>query len=196
MKITQRLDNARLAEALADRGLCEPQALREALQLSGRGNAPFAESIVAANLVTDWELGRVVAELYNLPFLPVEFCEPDSRALQGLDIAFLAEHGIVPLGRFGTVLTIVMPGMVSAEVVAALQIPGTELTVLPVVGTVSGNRRWIEMNLTPKLQATLSTVIDGAQEALANPEWGNLFDAADAAVNLELTPPEDGAELA
>lgn len=197
MKLNQRLDYQRLADALIDRGLCESQALREAMQLSGRGNPSFVEAIVAANLVGDWELCKVAAEIYNLPFLPIELCSPDSRALEGLDVAYLVEHGLVPMGRFGNVLTVSMPGLVVAEVLSGIPIAEGELTVLPVVGSVQSNRRWIDQNLAPKLQASMPTVASMTQPdaMMTGPEWGNIFDAADAAVLLDLHTgqPDHGA---
>jgi len=197
LKLHQRLDYQRLSDALVDRGMCEVQALREAMQLSGHGTASFVESIVNANLVGDWELGKVVAEIYNLPFLPLELCSPDPRALDGLDGAYLAEHGLVPLGRFGGVLTVAMPGLVTAEVLSGIPIAEGELTILPVVGSVQSNRRWIEQNLVPKLHKALPAAAAAAQAGavLSNPEWSNLFDAADAAVlfDLHTGQPDQGA---
>ncbi|MBL8863623.1 MAG: hypothetical protein JNK02_16655 [Planctomycetes bacterium] len=186
MKLHQRLDYQRLSEALINRGLCESQALREALQLSGRGNPSFVEAIVNANLVGDWEVGKLVAEIYHLAFLPIDVCNPDPRALEGLDISYLAEHGLVPMGRFGTVLTVSMPGLVLAEVLAGIPVAEGEITVLPVVGSVQGNRRWIEQNITPKLRAALPIAAAQAGAAMSNPEWGNIFDAGDAAVHFDL----------
>ncbi len=197
LKLHQRLDYQRLADALIDRGLCEAQALREAMQLSGHGNPSFVEAIVAANLVGDWEVGKVVAEIYNLPFLPIELCNPDSRALEGLDLAYLAEHGLVPLGRFGTLVTVAMPGLVRAEVLSGIPIAEGELTVLPVVGSVQSNRRWIDLNLIPKLRAAMPKMaaVDPSTGMMANPEWGNIFDAGDAAVHFDLHTgsPDQGA---
>ncbi len=197
MKLHQRLDYHRLSDALIERGLCEAQALREAMQLSGHGNPSFVEAIVSANLVGDWEVAKVVAEIYNLPFLPVELCSPDSRALEGLDLAYLAEHGLVPMGRFGSVLTVVMPGLVLAEVLGGIPIAEGELTVLPVVGSVQSNRRWIDVNLMPKLRAALPKMAgpNASDGMMSNPEWGNIFDAGDAAVQFDLNPgsPDHGA---
>lgn len=191
VKTNQRLDYARLAEVLAERGMCELQALREALQLSGRGQSPFAEAIVNASLVADWELSRVVCELYNLPFLPVDLVEADPNARKGINLAFLIEHGLVPIGRYGQLLTIAMPGMVPAEVLGLLA-ADTDLYILPVVGTVQSNRRWIERHLQAELAAALPTVVKEEAQQIAN-EWGNIFDQADAAVLLDLKPlPSDG----
>lgn len=189
MKHNQRLEYGRLAEVLAERGMCEPQALREALQFSGRGNAPFPEALVGANLVADWELSRVVCELYNLPFLPVDFVEPDPKAREGIDPQFLVDHGLVPLGRFGQVLTVVMPAIVPADVLGQLKAE-TELEILPVVGTVRTNRAWLERNLTIAPPAPLPA---GAAAEDRGPEsaWSSIFDAGDAAVLLDLQPPSN-----
>jgi hypothetical protein len=193
VKHNQRLEYARLAEVLAERGMCEMQALREALQFSGRGHAPFAEALVNASLVADWELSRVVSELYNMPFLTVEVCEADPNARKGINAAFLIEHGLVPLSRFGQVLTVAMPGMVPAEVLAGLAAE-TDLYVLPVVGTVLTNRRWIEKHLQSELASALPAQ-PPATVTQEEGEWGNIFDQADAAVLLDLKPlPNDNNE--
>jgi len=186
VKNNQRLEYARLSEVLAERGMCDPQALREALQFSTRGNAPFAEAVVSASLVSDWELSRVVCEIYNMPFVTVEMYEPDMTARKGLNTAFLIEHGLVPLGRFGQLLTVVMPGMVPADVLALLAAE-SDLTVLPVVGTVQTNRRWIERHLHQEIAAVLPTITPQDTAQSAN-EWGDIFDQADAAVLLNLIP--------
>jgi hypothetical protein len=186
VKTNQRLEYARLSEVLAERGMCDPQALREALQFSARGSAPFAEAVVSANLVSDWELSRVVCEIYNMPFITVDLYDPDPAARKGLNAAFLIEHGLVPLARFGQLLTVAMPGMVPADVLALLAAE-TDLTVLPVVGTVQTNRRWIEHNLHKELASVLPSITQQDTMQTAN-EWGEIFDQADAAVLLTLKP--------
>jgi hypothetical protein len=72
VKSNQRLEYGQLAKVMAERGMVEPQALQEALDCSTKGGVPFAEALVSANLVADWELSRVVCALYNLPFLTVD----------------------------------------------------------------------------------------------------------------------------
>ncbi len=173
--------------------MCEMQALREALQFSGRGHAPFAEALVNASLVSDWELSRVVCELYNLPFLTVDVYEADPNARKGIDAAFLIEHGLVPLGRHGQLLTVAMPGMVPAEVLGMLA-ADTDLYIVPVVGTVQTNRRWIERNLQAALAAALPTAPTEGVSPDAS-EWADIFDQGDAAVLLDLKPlPNDVPE--
>lgn len=200
MKSSQRLDNNRLAEVLAERGLVEPQALREATNFAAHGKIPMSEALVTANLVPDWELGRIVCEIYNLPFLPVELMDPDPRAMEGIDPQFLVENCLVPVGRHGQVLTVCMPAMVPADVLGLLAAT-TDLVILPLVGSVRSNRSWIEKNLaggqSAKMPAGQGQAGENAGGKSGGPqgpgEWGSLFDQADAAVLLDLNvPSSDG----
>lgn len=187
MKHNQRLDYSRLAEVLAQGGMVEPQALREALKFSGQGNLPFPEALVTANLIPDWELSRVVCELYNLPFLTVDLIDPDPKAMKGLDPTFLVQNCLVPLGRFGQVLTVSMPAIVPAEILGLLAAE-TDLSILPVVGTVRTNRRWLETHVKIEPIAPIPSASGGGQQE-GTGEWSTLFDTADAAVLLDLQQP-------
>jgi len=193
VKHTQRLGYQRLAEILMERGLVEPQAVRDALEMGQRGSLPFPEALVSASLVADWELSRVVCEVFGLPFLPIDIAEPDPAALEGLNESYLIEHGLVPLCRSGQVLTVAMPAVVPAEVLGVMAAE-CNLELSPVVGTVRTNRRWIEEHLSP--EAALPSEVDLADmDPEGGGEWGNLFDEADAAVQLDLgddtTAPEE-----
>jgi hypothetical protein len=193
-KNNQRLEYGRLSEVLADRGLVEPQALREALQFSLQGNMPFPEALVTANLVADWELSRVVCEIYNLPFLSVDSVEVDTKARAGIGEQFIVENALIPIGRFGQVLTVCMPALVPAEVLGLLAAE-TDLFILPVVGTVRSNRKWIELNLKSAVPASaLPSGTGGTPHELNMSEWSSIFDQGDAAVlsGLQFPPPNDG----
>jgi hypothetical protein len=177
-KSTHHLDPARLAEFLAEKGLIEVEVIRELLKASNDGGAPFAEALVEANLITDWDLSRAVCETFHLPFLPVENAKPRLDLISDLDPAFLSKHGLVPLQRFGSLLTVVMPGIVPAETLAELSAM-TDLTIMPIVGTVEGNRLWLGEHCKV--------------EAVQDGDWGSLFDEGDANVQLSLDDTEGEA---
>lgn len=177
MSNNQRLGYQRLAEVLVERGLVEPQSVQDALSMGAHGGLPFPEALVAANLVADWELSRVVCELYGLPFLTVDMIEPDPEARRGLDLDFLRESGVVPLSRHGQVLTVCMPSVVPAEILGCLAAE-SDCVVLPVVGTVQTNRRWLTDKLEPEVAD--SDQLNGLDEDSG--EWSNFLDEADAAV--------------
>lgn len=183
----QRLGYQRLAEVLVERELVDAQAVQDALSMGAHGGLPFPEALVTANLVADWELSRIVCELYGLAFLTVDMMEPDPEAMRDLDLAFLRENGLVPLCRHGQLLTISMPAVVPAEVLGMMAAE-TDFLILPVVGTVQSNRRWLESNLAP----APALPANAGEELAADSEWSNFFDEADAAVlsELELKEPE------
>ena len=134
------------------------------------GGTPFCEAVVSAGLVSDWDLSRVVAELFQLPFLPVDICKPDTELWAELESPTLKENSVVPVRRFGHLLTVAMPGLVGADVLGMLAAE-TDYFLLPVVGTVETNRRWIAEH-----SATQG----------AGGDWGSLFDEGDAAVQASL----------
>jgi len=187
VKYAQRLDDARLAEVLNQRGMADLDAIRDLLHIAQGGGMGFAEALVTTNLVADWDLSRVAAEIFQLPFLPVGIVKPDEKLWAELDQAFLTKNGLVPVSRFGQVMTVAMPGLVPAEVLGLLSVQ-TDLVVLPVVGTVETNRRWLlEHRGGTKPGATAT-----------DSDWSALFDEGEQAVrdSLDGKDEDEDASLA
>ena len=182
MKRKQRLDYANLAEVLRQRNLVDRRRLSLALQTSSQSAIPFPEVLVTDGLIGDFDLARVVSDLYSLPFLPVSVCTPQPEAMAGLDEAFLRRHRLIPLDRFGGLLTVCMPAIVPADVLGTLA-ASNNIQVLPVVGTVNTNNKWIEDHLASE--------VPGALPSEAVGDWSNIFDEGNAAVLMELTGDED-----
>jgi hypothetical protein len=184
LKSSQRLAYSTLSEALGQRHQVDAQRLALALQTSVQGPTPFPEVLVTEGLIGDWELSRTVCDLYGLPFLPVDICSPRGEAREGLDPEFLLKHRLVPLNRFGNLLVVSMPALVPAEVLTALA-EGYGVHVVPVVGSVQSNNRWLQEHLSK----AVAPALPGSDD-----DWSNIFDEGNAAVLLELggDSPEDG----
>ena len=176
MKNSHRLDYASLAEILGQRGLVELQRLKLALQSSHSGPIPFPEVLVGENLIGDWDLSRIVCEIYGLPFLPVDMYAPTKGALDNLDHELLRQHRLIPLTRHKSVVTLCMPAMVPADVLGLIA-STTEMQILPVVGSVNTNNRWLAENLAAPQQG-----LEGGTLS----DWNKIFDEGDAAVLLNL----------
>lgn len=170
---------------LSQRGLVDPQRLKIVLQASAKSPIPLPEALVTENLIGDWELSRVVCEIYGLPFLPVDLYPPNTGVLNGLDQAFLRQHALIPLSRHGQILTVCMPALVPAEVLGLFS-ASTDLHVMPVVGTVNSNNRWLAENMPAELPAEVP-----GQEGIG---WSKFFDESDAAVLLDLNDVPRSAE--
>lgn len=195
VKYTQRLDYGRLAEVLHERGLAGLDAIRELLQLSQDGGMPFCEALVTSNLVSDWDLSKVVCETFQLPFLPVDLITPNPAALEEINVADFQKHQLVPLDVFGQVLTVAMPALVPAEVLAHIAAM-SDFEVLPVVGTVESNRRWISEHMAvappPATEGGWESMFDEADASVAG-ESGGGGGALDALSMLD--DPVQGSEL-
>jgi len=211
-KSTNRFDYARFGEALVERNLIDRDVLGHVLRQVNATRALLPEVLVRENLVSDWEVSRIACELYHLPFLPVDQYPPSATALDGYDLAYLRHFALVPLDRYGSLVTVVMPGLVPSEVLEGLR--GQSGRVLPVVGSVASNRRWLEAHFAPKggpAPARGAAAVKAASGAPAAPDaraplpadpsaleaplsldegdWGTLFDAGDEAVQLGLKKP-------
>lgn len=183
---TQHLDYARLADHLVERSLVDATTMQSVMQQCGSSGDLLTEVLVKDNLISDWEVSRICAELFNLPFLPVEIYPPSTEAAGGLDPHYLRQYGLVPLDRFGNLLTVAMPGLVPSEVLNGLRGMG-ELVVLPVVGSVQGNRAWLEQNLQQAPAAVPAVEESGGDGLMPDEEsWASLFDEAEQAVQDDL----------
>jgi len=186
VKSNRRLDYATLSEVLGQRGLVEPERLNLALQASLEGGLPFPESLVAEDAIGDWELAKVVCDIYGLPFLPVDIYDPGDGAAEELDKDFLRKHRLVPVGRHGSLLVIAMPAIVEADALGAL---GSmyDVRILPVVGTVQTNARWLDAHAPEEEVSPALPAENGA--------WGNIFDEGDAAVLMDLSDDTETFEV-
>jgi hypothetical protein len=206
-KSTNRFDYARFGEALVERNLIDREVLSHVLRQLNSTRALLPEVLVRENLVTDWEVSRVACELYHLPFLPIEQYPPSPTALDGYDLAYLRHFALVPLDRYGGLVTVVMPALVPSEVLDGLR-TSQGGRVVPVVGSVASNRRWLDEHFAPKAQAgpAHAPSVPAAKPAAARGplpvapatqgplnldegDWGTLFDAGDEAVQLGLKKP-------
>ncbi len=182
MKASQRLDYANLAATLGQKNLVEPARLTLALQTSRQSQVPFPELLIHEGAIGDWELSHAVCDLYGLPFLPVEIYPPNPKAREGIDADFLRTHRLIPMERHGQILTVCMPALVPADVLGLLAAEA-DVTVMPVVGSVESNNKWLTENLAVEVPPPLPI------ETEAQPQnWSSIFDAGNEAVLQELTP--------
>jgi hypothetical protein len=188
VKHKQRLDHELLAEALRDRGLVPPKTLEHVLAQCVQSGALFTEQLVRDGVVSDWELAQLCCEKFGLAFMPVDLYEPDRELLPLFDATLLRQNALVPLDRFGNVLVVAMPCMVPSEVLDEIE-TRLSVRVMPVVGSVRANVRYLEENL--KVSESLAKVAEEADDG----DWTNVLDMGDAAVQVELVGAEAEAAL-
>jgi hypothetical protein len=214
VKGTPKFDYRRFTEHLIDRGMVDRGTVSHVLQQCEATGALLSEIMVQEGLVSDWEVARVVCELYHVPFLPLKVYSANKAAMEGLDPDYLRQYGLVPLDRFGNVLTVVVPGIVPSTVLMGL-VDDRRVQIVPVVGSVTDNRRWLMENLPgpdtagvsksarppaagpasrPAATEVPSSMDDIAAALPDDLEWEAIFDAGEEAVQLELLGKE-GEEI-
>ena len=176
----QRLHYEILVDSLKDRQLVDPEALNHILHQCESTGALLPGLLVTEGLISDWELARVTCDVFGLPFLPLEAYEPNAELIDKLDPNFLRQYQVVPLDRFGKLVTVAMPGMVPGEVLAEIE-EKLEVKVLPIVGSVAGNMRWLEDHLPPPDAIEFEAEADDGA-------WSNVLDMGDQAVQSGIQP--------
>ncbi|QDU64944.1 hypothetical protein [Engelhardtia mirabilis] len=182
MKQTQRLDYERLADSIRDRQIIDGETIRHTLHEALSTGALFTELLVRQGLLSDWELCRIASEVFNLAFVPVDLYEPNEELIGLFDSEYLRQYCLVPLDRFGDLVTIAMPAMVPSEILQELE-DRHKVKILGLVGSVGSNQSWLERHLPAASLADLSSEFGDVAEG---GEWGGIFDAGDAAVQEDL----------
>ena len=201
MKSTHhRFDYTRFGEAFVERDLLDTETLHHVLTQCQATRTLLPEILVMESLVSDWEVSRVACELYHLPFLTVNLYEPDRDTIGLFDANFLRRFALVPLDRYGDLLTVVMPGLVPSDVLEGLRF-APSLKMVPVVGSVASNRQWLNEHLPGPMpaaaQASGAPVLpalpaDATLEASNGDDaWLNIFDAGEQAVQLDVKSKQD-----
>jgi Type II secretion system (T2SS), protein E, N-terminal domain len=183
----QRLDYDLLSETLRDRQLVAVDPLNHILHQVQSTGVLLPGLLVKEGLISDYELARVACEIFALPFFPVDLYQPDKDLLAQFDPDFLRHYSLVPLDRRGKLVVVAMPGMVPAEVLLQAE-ASLQAKIVPVVGTVGGNSRWLEEHLPPPQAINIGSEAESGA-------WAAVLDMGEEAVQTGLDQPQDGFDL-
>ena len=132
----QRMTRKKLGEILIQAGVIDDLQLQTALTEQGRTNELLGEILVRRGFVTETDIVQTIAVQFSLPYLSAAQVEPSPAVAGLLPLDLMRKHQIVPLDRFGNVLTLVSAGMLNAEVLAQIeQHTGCEVQLF--VGTLT-----------------------------------------------------------
>jgi len=183
MKGLERITNLRLAEVLTQNGLLTREEMGEAISLHESSRERFVSVLVNTGYVTEWDLAKVVAESFQLPFLLGERYETPKEMVQMFDEDFLFEHLLIPMDRFGKVLTVRMPVLVSGDVLEDVQ-KKFDVDVFPVVGLISENQK-ILFRIFPDHPKEEPKKAASPTSRMGK-DWESIFDMGDEAVKKGL----------
>src|SRR5262249_4008747 len=115
VKGLEKLTSIRLAEVLSQKGTIPTEKITDALYAQDKHGEPFAEALVTAGHITEWDLAKVVVENFQLPFLMASNYDIQKEAASRLPEETIFETQIVPLDVCGNLVTVVMPIMTPYE---------------------------------------------------------------------------------
>jgi hypothetical protein len=196
VKGLDKLTCVRLAEVISQKNLIPAEVITDALYSQDRHGEPFIQSLVGGGHITEWDLAKLVAENFQLPFLMASHYSISEHAQKRVPEKLLFESLIVPLDVFDDVLCIVMPILTPYEAMMKLQ---KELScdVFPYVGLVSENKKvlgdmykgfktWFEQDIKRRERQATMRANSPKSDKKQKSDWMSIFDAGDQAIQETL----------
>jgi hypothetical protein len=197
VKGLEKLTCVRLAEVISQKNVVAAEIITDALYAQDKHGDPFVQSLVGGGHVTEWDLAKLVAENFQLPFLMASSYAISDEAKKRLPEKILFEHMLVPLDVFDDVVCVVMPILTPYDVLGKIQ-RDLRVEVFPYVGLISENKKvlsdmfatfkqWFEQDQKRREQlATKRASTKGQQQ---KGDWMSIFDAGDQAIHDGLGGP-------
>lgn len=188
MKNLEKLTKKKLGEILLEEGYLTQEQLQEALEAQRDTGKLLGELLVERGVLTERAIARAIATQFQVPYLglPNHHINKDIVAL--LPAEMLYKYQFVPLDRFGSVITILMAGVLNADIVHEIQnLTGCELFVF--IGTSDDVKKALEeyapiQRIEPPKKAAAA---GGMPE-----DWAKMFDQADQSIQQSLDKPPPG----
>jgi type IV pilus assembly protein PilB len=139
----QRMTKRKLGEVLLQERLVSKEQIEEALADQSVTGELLGEILVRKGYVAERNIAETVATQYSLPYL-----EPDQYYISGdiihlLPMELIEKHSVVPLDRFGDILTLVVAGPLDEDVIREIE-QRTGCHVHIFVSTVSAVKKTVD----------------------------------------------------
>ena len=187
VKGLDKLTYVRLAEVLSQKQVVSNDAITDALYTQDQYGDPFVDLLVAQGAITEWDLAKVVVEHFQIPFLMAGGHEVSEEAKSVIPEIELFKANLMPLDRFGDVLTVSMPILTPGPTLERIR-KQHGVTVFPFVGMITENRKLLGDNFEgfkswqAQAQKERETRKPKKGSGGGPDDWTNIFDSGDAAV--------------
>lgn len=140
----KKLSSTRLDDVLLDEGAIDRARVEDAQAESQMTGRPLAHVLFERNEIDEWELAKMVARNYSLPFVDVVTYSTPREAEMLLDIAFCRRNLLLPFDVFGGI-----------PAIAACEMPST--AVLTEIERRCGHLPFVYVTLRGRLQEELDS---------------------------------------
>jgi hypothetical protein len=121
MKHLEKLTRKRLGDILADEGLLTKEQLAGAMREHEKTGDPLGAILVEANHITDWDLAKIVATQYQLPFVDIHSLGIAPEMSELFTIEEQVKYRFLPVDRMGSVLTLAVVDMPDIDFLRSVQ---------------------------------------------------------------------------
>lgn len=157
MANVQRMTRRKLGEVLLHERLVTKEQIEEALAEQASTGELLGEILVRKGYVSEKDIAETIATQYSLPYLEPAQYYIAGDVLHLLPMEFIEKHFIIPLDRFGKLLTVVVAGPPDEQAIREIEeMTGCQVQIF--ISTVSEVRKTIE------------TIKQGMQRAAARKE--------------------------
>ncbi len=191
MRNLGKLTKKRLGEILVEEGYITEEQLLEALDFQKKSDSGMilGEVLIDRGYVSERGIARAIATQFHLPFLTLQNHAVNKDMSSLLPTQMLHRYQFVPLDRFANVITILMSGVLSADIITEIQeLTGCELFVF--IGTSRDVK--MALNEFSPLDEVAAPKKDASSEDAPTDDsgdsgdWGSMFDDADEQIHSEL----------
>lgn len=175
----EKLLRTRLCDVLVEEGVLERSRVEEAQADQDDTGKQLGEILVEQEVLTDYDLAKIVTEHYALPYLDLAGYSMRREMMEVLPLDFCAKNALLPIDQFGSMLTLAVAEMPSSEVIDEI-VKTTQLTPILFVATRRGMLSLIEEErkrgagrpAKPAAKAPAATATTAAPTPAAQPITG------------------------
>ena len=106
MAIDRRANAKRLSEVLVDEGILTKAQVQEASKYLRQPDDPLSPYLIRCGFITAWDLAKAVCTHFALPYYDLSSFRPKKEVVALIDAQFLHGWGILPLDKFGKIVTV------------------------------------------------------------------------------------------
>ncbi|RME85178.1 MAG: hypothetical protein D6785_04735 [Planctomycetota bacterium] len=132
----KKLVRKRLGELLISEGVLNQEQVQEALKVQQDTGDLLGEILVQKGFASEMDIAQALCNYFQIPFLHPGQYDIPKDILGIMPASFLHEHQILPIDKFGNLVTAVISGIISREALEEFRsTTGCDLAVM--IGTIS-----------------------------------------------------------
>jgi type IV pilus assembly protein PilB len=132
----RRMTKKKLGEILLAEGVISPFQLEKALTAKKTSDKLLGEILIAQEACTEKDIAETIATQFSFPYLSTSQYHISADIARLVPVAMMEKYLLVPVDKFGNIVTIAIAGFLSEELLKAIE-DETQCQVQVFVATIS-----------------------------------------------------------